>query len=106
MSSRILRSYERMAQQEHYCKKCQSPITSGELYRGTVTVNKGEYGGKKRSWVTVDKAHSNLEDCHDWELDLEFHLPMSRTEEAERVEQAKQSLTLLTILAQATTRRL
>ncbi len=106
MSSRILRSYERMAQQEHYCKKCQTPIISGELYRGTVAVNKGEYDGKKRSWVTVDKAHSNPEDCHDWELDLEFHSDMNRTEETERAEQAKQSLTLLTILAQARTRRL
>jgi|SRR3989344_6210650 len=101
---RVLRTYERTAQQEHYCTRCQSPITGGELYRGVVTVHKGEYGGKKRSWVEVKKDHSEMQDCYDWELDLEIH--MAEDTNREREEEAKKSLTLLTLLAGARTRRI
>lgn len=48
---RILSSYERIAQQEHWCQKCQGPILPGELYHGTVHANRAIVGGKLRKWV-------------------------------------------------------
>ncbi|MEK6925146.1 MAG: hypothetical protein AABW71_02810 [Nanoarchaeota archaeon] len=104
MTSRILRSYVRVAQQEHWCERCQSPITAGEMYRGEVYVQKNVVNEKKVSWLTVRKNHSYIQDCHDWELDLEIF----QAEDARRTieEQQKQSLTLLTLLAQARTRRI
>ncbi len=101
INCRILNCYERIAQQEHWCERCHGPIMSGEMYNGTVCAYKKYHDGKRLSWVSVSKKHTELQDCHDPELDLEIH----RVEEANmQREEAEQSLTLLTLLAR--TRRI
>lgn len=101
---RVIGSYERIAQQEHCCQRCQSSIRPGESYCGTVYVNKSVQDGKRRSWVFERKYHSSPEDCIDFELDFEIHLEAQA--DAEREKRTKQAVALVAILAQAKSRRL
>ena len=97
MSYKILRSDQRMAQQEHSCSRCEGPILAGEMYEGTVSVFKGKYDGKRISHVRVQKEHAEMQDCHDWRLDLEIH----EAEEASRAreEKSQQAVSLLALIA-------
>lgn len=53
---RMLRSYRRVAQQEHFCDHCFLLIFPGEWYEGRVEVN-----GKGRLWVYREHVEPRCE---------------------------------------------
>jgi hypothetical protein len=53
MTERLLRTYERVAHQEHFCDRCCEPIHLGEMYEGRVTV----YANNLETDLVVIKTH-------------------------------------------------
>ena len=55
---RLLRSYERTAQKEHDCDRCQSVILPGDIYTGEIYVSE-KMSVRKEDRITVYKTHIN-----------------------------------------------
>lgn len=80
----ILREYDRVANQEHYCDNCHGYIHPGEMYRGTIFLNQR----KKTNRIIVNKKHINPF-CEDpFEDDILRDLEKERLEELARSEAA------------------
>jgi hypothetical protein len=53
---RILREYERVAQETHFCDRCCEYIEPGDVYSGSIMI-RPKSAGRKGSYLIVVKVH-------------------------------------------------